>query len=150
MITQSWHAVQMIAVGDWCVAYLEPRTFYAVGEVIEPRQRPTFYDSVDRTLRERWHAHYEGVVRYRDAPTFYEDFTDDWVLHMKNTCSGKEEPSKYPERVDVKKWTHIVYSGIQIEGLKEAAINRWPSGTIIPVHKWFFDEVAKALQRGSS
>lgn len=83
--TKRLRAVVEVEVGDWLVAYLKPKTFYAVGEVIEPLQRawqrghPVQEDSIERTVSEQTHRFLDGVVRYTETHVFYDDFTDSWV-----------------------------------------------------------------------
>ena len=81
----NWNLLTRVAVGDWLAAYLRSSTFYAVGQVIEPRvwQRHAgaarHTDTVERTVQEHRHRFLDGVVRYGDAPAAYEDFTDPWT-----------------------------------------------------------------------
>ena len=83
--TRHLKEVMKVKAGDWLVAYLKPKTFYAVGEVVEPRRRawqrghPVHKDSVERTTSEQTHQFLDGIVRYTETPVFYDDFTDPWV-----------------------------------------------------------------------
>src|SRR5262245_54724176 len=59
--TRNWNQAGRVQPGDWIVAYLPESTFYAVGEVIEPRVRPrhtnqpNHQDSISRTVSEHRH-----------------------------------------------------------------------------------------------
>jgi hypothetical protein len=125
--TNNWRLVlPRIRPGDWLVAYLaRPARFFAVGQVIEPRERsryqgqPRHIDTVERTTAEHRHLHLDGVVRYSDTPAAYEDFTDPWHHRAINSRSGGEEVWRYPQRVDVEEWLHYVPAGVTVPGLNE-------------------------------
>jgi hypothetical protein len=127
-----------IEVGDWFAAYL-PRqtsrrqgrppkgTFFAIGEVIEPRDRPRHrraarhFDYVARTVREHSHSFLDGVVGYTDAPVLYEDFTDPWRCPEEQRAENQLSEWLYPQRIDVREWEAVVPSGVQVPGVAAAA-----------------------------
>jgi hypothetical protein len=125
--TTNWRRVlPHIQPGDWLVAYLaRPPRFFAVGQVIEPRERardqghPRHEDTVERTTNEHRHLHFDGLVRYTDTPAAYEDFTDPWDHRGANPRSGKEEVWRYPQRIDVRQWLHHVPGGVTVPGLND-------------------------------
>ncbi|HJZ56650.1 MAG TPA: hypothetical protein VKE74_16910, partial [Gemmataceae bacterium] len=125
--TNNWRQVlSQIRPGDWLVAYLaRPARFFAVGRVIEPRERgryrgrPRFEDTVERTTAEHRHLHLGGVVRYTDTPAAYEDFTDPWHHRGVNPRSEEEEVWRYPQRIDVRQWLHHVPGGVTVPGLND-------------------------------
>jgi hypothetical protein len=123
--TKHLKAVVEVEAGDWLVAYLKPKTFYAVGEVIEPRQRAwqrghqVHEDSIERTVTDQTHRFLDGIVRYTETRVYYDDFTDPWVLSGMNSYSEQREDWKYPQRIDVREWEDKC-AGVQVDGLAEA------------------------------
>ncbi len=149
----AWAAVEKIEIGDWCVAYLPPRRFFAIGEVIEPRKRerhlnkPIHQDSIERTIREHRHLYFDGVIYYVESDVLYEDFTDDWNITFPK--DGRLETYKYPQRIDVEEWLHAVPSGIRLRGLRDAASNR-QRDVVFEIDQDFFDTVRRELVVRSS
>ncbi len=150
--TKHLRAVTEIKVGDWLVAYLNPKTFFAVGEVVAPRQRawqreqPVHEDSIERTVVEHSHRFLDGVVRYTPETTvFYDDFTDAWVRSGVNKFSEQREDWKYPQRIDVREWEHKC-TGVQVDGLGEAV--EFPNYrlALFEIPQLFFDVVRSRLQ----
>jgi hypothetical protein len=130
---------------------LPPSRFYAIGEVIEPREReryrnqPLHVDSIGR-VTQHGHRFLDGVVRYTpDTSVFYEDYTDPWVLRDINPYSQQPEDWRYPQRIDVKKWVYI-RSGIPVDGLAEAAPLPLYRYAVFEIPKSFFDTIRAHLQ----
>ncbi len=141
-----------IQVGDWLVAYLPNSTFYAIGEVIEPRDRPQHSgaarhaDTVARTVRDHCHLFLGGVVRYIDTPALYEDFTDPWRCPAGETTENQPAMWEYPQRIDVRQWECVVPSGVQVGGLAE--VTQFPAfrRAAFEIPEPFFAAVADALR----
>jgi protein kinase-like protein len=147
-----WKAVAKVEAGDWLVAYLKPKRFYAVGEVIEPRQRvrhdgkPVHEGCIERTVTEQTHRFLDGVVRYTpETRVFYEDFTDPWVLSVTNRYSQQREDQKYPQRIDVREWEHKC-AGVQVEGLAEAVAFPLYRLSVFELPEPFFKIIRERLQ----
>jgi hypothetical protein len=154
-LTNSWREASQVSVGDWCVAYLRHRRFYAIGQVITPRKRCIHQDEVQRTLNQRCHIYLEGIVEYTDsAGAFYEDFTDDWNLPLNNPhCSNcqnrprqRKELWRYSQRIDVKKWQYQVLEGVCMPGLSKASPHSYRAAAF-PITEQFFSIVRKALEQ---
>jgi hypothetical protein len=153
--TKHWKVVAEVKLGDWFVAYLPPKRFYAIGEVIEPRKRdrhrnqPIYEDSIERTMTEQTHRFLDGVVHYtHDASVFYEDFTDPWVLSGINQYSELQENWKYPQRIDVREWEYKG-AGVPVDGLAEAV--SFPSYrlALFEIPEPFFEIIRARLQAGT-
>ena len=129
------------------MAYLKPKTFYAVGEVIEPRQRdwqrghPVHEDSVERTTSEQTHQFLDGIVRYTETPVFYDDFTGPWVLPY----SEQPEQYTYPQRIDVREWEDQC-DGVQVDGVAQAVAFPLYRLAVFEIPKAFFERIRAALQ----
>jgi hypothetical protein len=149
--TKHLKAVVEVEAGDCLVAYLKPKTFYAVGEVIEPRQRawqrghPVHEDSIERTVTEQTHRFLNGVVRYSETPVYYDDFTDTWVLSGINSYSEKREDWKYPQRIDVREWEDKC-AGVQVDGLAEAVAFPLYRLAVFEIPQSFFEIIRARLQ----
>jgi hypothetical protein len=146
--SKNWNVLRRVGVGDWFVAYLPDSRFYAVGEVIAPRDagQPHQEDTVARTVREHAHRHLTGPVRYSDTPVFYEDFTDAWNLTGANPHSKQTEVWRYPQRIDVREWEYVVASGVRVEGLSTAAPFPRYRDALFEIPRSFFEGVRAALE----
>lgn len=108
MIRNNLKTVARINSEDWLLAYLaasattnQTSTFYAVGQVIEPRLRfssTVSEDTIERTLLENKHRHLNGIIRYKDAPAFYEDLSDDWSCPADQSRGDQPKVFLYPQR----------------------------------------------------
>jgi hypothetical protein len=150
--TKHLRTVADVHTGDWLVAYLKPKTFYAVGEVIEPRTRsrhrdqPIHEDSIGRTVTEQTHRFLDGIVRYTPETTiFYEDFTDPWVLSGINSYSEQPEDWRYSQRIDVREWEHEG-AGVQVDGLGEAVDFPLYRNAVFEIPETFFNIIRARLQ----
>jgi hypothetical protein len=149
--TKHLKAVTEIEAEDWLVAYLKPKTFYAVGEVIEPRQHawqrghPVHEDSIERTVAEQTHRFLNGIVRYAETRVFYDDFTDPWVLSGVNSYSEQREDWKYPQRIDVREWEYKC-AGVQVDGLAEAVAFPLYRLAVFEIPEPFFQFIRAHLQ----
>lgn len=123
--TINWKSACQIVPGDYLVAYL-PRRFYAIGQVISPRllSKPSgvtiHKDRVERTITEKQHKFFDGVVQYQDAAAFYEDFTDTKTKSFPAPRGGKSRQPKtwkYAQRVDVAEWKLVNDEGVPVVGL---------------------------------
>ncbi len=148
--TISWQSLPDIVAGDWLLAYLKPSTFYAIGEVVEPRvfgslSGQFIIDTVDRTTKENRHLHFDGIVRYSDAPAFYENHSDTWKLRGAVDGSG---PAwfDYAQRIDVEKWLHYYQHGVTLGGLATVAPFPEYRKAYFRISSEYFDTVADALQ----
>jgi hypothetical protein len=145
--TANWRRLRGISEGDWFVAYL-PRdrtvsgnSFFAVGQVRMPRISSKSGDR-KKTIEEyvaerRSHDHNTGYVYYKEAPVFYEDFTDEWR-------EPENDLARYAQRIDVEDWEHYVPEGIPwLNGLKIPVpeIQR----AFFKIRKGVFDRIAKQL-----
>lgn len=153
--TRNWRTVAEIEAGDWLVAYLKRSMFYAVGEVIEPRQRPwhpsgpPHEDSIERTVTQGRHRFPDGVVRYTgETLVFYEDFMDPWDRPDINRYGGQPENWKYPQRIDVQDWQHKRISGVNAGGLAQAAPFPLYRQTVFEIPQEFFERIRNCLQAG--
>src|SRR5262245_50993801 len=141
-----------IEVGDWFAAYLPNSTFYALGEVIEPRDRPRHRgaarhtDTVERTVRQHSHRFLDGVVRYTDAPVIYEDFTDRWRCPAAQTTENQPSEWVYPQRIDVHEWKRVVPNGVQVGGLADAVAFPAYRRAAFEIPEEFFEAVAAELR----
>lgn len=141
--TKHLRAVIEVEAGDWLVAYLKPKTFYAVGEVIEPRQRawqrglPAHEDSIERTVTEQTHHFLDGLVRYAETRVYYDDFADPWV--------SEREDWKYPQRIDVREW-ECECDGVQVDGLAEAVAFPLYRRAVFEIPEPFFQIIRAHLQ----
>lgn len=125
-LTANWRGAQRIAVGDPCLAYLAPNGFYAAGRVIAPRKPSNHVGSIVLALDEDRHEYLDGIVHYRDAEAFYEDFTDPFRYRFEDEGTGQLESYPYAQRVDVDEWRYArkasngAYIGLRVEGLNDA------------------------------
>ena len=153
--TKNWNTLKDVRAGDWLLAYMRNSTFYSVGQVIEPRKRARHSaaaeheDSVERTTREHRHRFLDGVVAYNDAPVLYEDFVDPWSCTVEPAEPRQPRQWHYNQRVDVHEWQHVVYRGVQVEGLSTAAPFPRFRQAVFPIDRSFFDVVAAELSRVS-
>jgi hypothetical protein len=153
--SRNWNALREVKPGDWLVAYMRGSRFFAIGEVTEPRRRnrhrgqPPQEDTICRTKGEHRHRFLSGIVRYEDAPVFYEDFTDTWNRPVTNALSGQTEVWRYPQRIDVGEWCHVVPSGVKVEGLAEAVPFPRFRLAVFEIPEDFFDEVRARLKSGA-
>jgi hypothetical protein len=98
-----------------------------VGQVVKPKRRKwqsraaEHFDTIQRTVRESHHLYFDGVVKYRDAAAFYEDFTDDWNHPITDRGPGYPEFWPYAQRIDVAQWKRVVPEGVTVSGLAAAA-----------------------------
>lgn len=151
MVKRAWKGFSDVQIGDWLVAYLKSNTFFAIGQVRQPRifSNPDVQindDTVERTLHEKSHKHLAGVVRYRDAPAYYEDYTDSWRYNLDEPGEGVPPYFSYPQRLDVDSWLHYVDGGVYLGGL----------GPIVPIYQLreplfripqeFFDKIVDGLR----
>jgi hypothetical protein len=149
--TKHLNAVTEIEAGDWLVAYLKPKTFYAVGEVIKPRQRawqrgqPVHEDSIERTVTDQTHRFLDGIVRYMETGVYYDDFTDPWVQPVINPYSDQREDWKYPQRIDAREW-EVKFDGVQVDGLAEAVAFPMYRLAVFEIPMSFFEIIRARLQ----
>ncbi len=149
-LTKAWNAVRAVSTGDWLLAYLSHKTFYAIGEVISPRafsdvKAVVSTDEVARTLSENSHHFFKGLVRYTDAPMFYEDFSDRWNYKPQSVENGDPPTFPYAQRIDVASWKHFNQNGVIADGLANASQKRYRQA-IFQINKDFFDVVSAALK----
>ena len=151
----NWNNLTEVAVGDWLVAYLKPSTFYAVGEVIKPRNRTRHVgatlhdDTVARTVQERRHRFLEGVVRYSDAKVLYEDFTESgsWTVPVPAGRDSQPAAWHYPQRIDVREWELVVPKGVQLDGLgAEVAVSAIRKAAL-RISDGYFRKIVNALAK---
>jgi hypothetical protein len=145
--TKHLRSVAEVEAGDWLVAYLKPKTFYAVAEVIEPRERvwqcgqPVHEDSIERTVTEQTHRFLDGIVRYTpETRVFYDDFTDPWI--------EQREDWKYPQRIDVREWEYKC-AGVQVDGLAEAVAFPVYRLAVFEIPESFLEIIRTRLQEGT-
>jgi len=150
--SKNWNALREIKPGDWLVAYLRSKRFFAIGKAIEPRSRerhhgqPHREDTVERTVKEHAHRFLSGVVRYADAPAFYEDFTDSWSRRVTNDFSHQPEVWRYPQRIDVDGWREVVRSGVEVKGLADAVPRPQIRLAAFQIPKPLFETIKLQLQ----
>jgi hypothetical protein len=148
--TKNWRAAGNVKPGDWLVAYLKGNKFYAIGQVIEPRKRErhrgcqVHRDSIERTVTEHRHEFSDGVVHYTSV--FYEDFTDPWSVSVINPHSNQREVWRYNQRIDVESWDEFQPQGVQVRGLRDAAVREWYRDAIFEIRESFFAQVRAALR----
>ena len=154
--TVTWNSLTDVSIGDYIIAYLRPSKFFAVGQICKPRKvvkkaaSALYTDKVSRTTDEWEHLHFDGIVRYSDAPAFYEDFTDHWSFST-DGVSGIEPPSyPYAQRIDVVEWEHVVPNGVPVAGLSVAAPLPDYRKPIFQVKDEFFTIVKTALCAAAS
>lgn len=98
--TEALKTMYDVRIGDVLIAYLKGSKFFAIGRVVAPRKLTRLpasklqVDSIERTIDERCHQYLSGIVKYRDAPAFYDDFTDKWHLDTKH--HGPDAPAFWP------------------------------------------------------
>ena len=146
--TETWKSLTDISIGDWILAYLSGSAFFAIGQICAPRDskgKTVHTDTVRRTVKEARHLHFDGVVRYADAPAFYEDFTDHWKLSLDPPRQGQPPDWLYPQRIDVARWDNVVPDGIEMTGLAAAAPLPEYRKPIFQVDAEFFHDVAEEL-----
>lgn len=146
-VTANWRRTKYIQAGDWFVAYLPKKksangnAFFAIGQVREPRKLASPSSSVS-TVEEyidaqSSHDVANGVVRYSDAPMFYEDFDDSWF-------AADYPELKYAQRIDVDQWKHIVPGGVP--WLSKLDIEPYEiQRAFFKIEKSYFDEIAEML-----
>jgi hypothetical protein len=150
--TANWNILMGVKVGDWFAAYLPNSTFYAIGEVIEPRVRARHVgaamhiDTVARTVRERRHRYLDGVVRYCDAAALYEDFTDQWTCPNAHATENQPSAWQFPQRIEVREWEHVVPRGVQVDGLSSAAPLPAYRRAAFEIPEAFFETIAAKLR----
>jgi hypothetical protein len=148
--TNNWRAADKPKPGDWLVAYLSEKTFYAVGEVIDRRKRerhhnqPVQQDTIERTTKEHRHAYLNGIVEYKDARAMYEDFTDPWIFP---SGTPKNEVWKYSQRIDVVEWKDVVINGVQVEGIINKDNFPMCLRAVFDIREDDFKKVQNALQK---
>jgi hypothetical protein len=147
MTKEAWKMLTRVSIDDWILAYLPNNTFFAFGQIREHRIgkiKPVHTDSVKRTVKEACHLFFEGIVQYKDAPAFYEDFTDDWHVKLDKT---KSQPPKWPyaQRMDVVKWEGVVLEGIQVAGLASAAPLPEYRKPLFEIDGEFFEKIKTSL-----
>ncbi|KAF5053503.1 hypothetical protein DSECCO2_397690 [anaerobic digester metagenome] len=153
--TKNWKALCGIKPGDWLVAYLPRSRFFAIGEVVSPRDRtryqgkPRYKDTVERTVRQHLHQYLQGVVNYTDAHALYEDFTDSWGRTVKNEKSQRVERWKYPQRIDVAKWHGINPDGVAVKGLSKHVSVHKIQLAAFEIPRSFFYEIQSHLGLGA-
>jgi hypothetical protein len=147
-----------VKAGDWFVAYLKESRFYGIGEVIEPKSRPRHStamrhsDTVARTVQERRHLSFDGVVRYTDAAVLYEDFTEarSWTCPVEPRQPNQPRVWQYPQRIDVREWKLVTPAGVHLKGLGDdpglPAIRR----TVFRISEAYFQRIVKALDGSGS
>jgi hypothetical protein len=149
--TAAWKSVLEVEIGDWLMAYLSGGWFFAVGRVVEPKTREwqagaiQHSDTVERTVRQGHHLYFDGIVRYRDAPAFYEDFADPWNVSTDGMRDHQPESWPYAQRIDVAEWEHVVADGANVSGLAKAAPLPLYRRPLFPVDADFFAEVLDSL-----
>jgi hypothetical protein len=147
----NWNILMGVKVGDSFAAYLPNSTFYAIGQVIEPRVRARHVgaaihtDTVARAVRDHRHRSLDGVVRYCDAVALYEDFTDQWRCPNAQAAGNQPNAWQYPQRIDVREWEHVVPHGVQVDGLSSAAPLPAYRRAVFEVPEEFFERILKAI-----
>lgn len=147
--TSAWKSLCEISIGDWILAYLTGNRFFAIGQIRRPRKAlkgGAHLDTVARTVAEARHMFLDGIVRYRDAEAFYEDFTDSWSLPIEPPRPGQPPDWRYAQRIDVTRWEHVVADGIIVPGLSAAAPLPEYRKPIFQVHADFFHRVSEELR----
>ena len=155
--TEALNSMCDVHIGDTLVAYLKGSMFFAIGRVVEPRKLSCLpasklqVDSIKRTTakNEKCHQYLSGLVKYRDAPAFYDDFTDKWHLDTKH--HGPDAPPflPYAQRIDIDEWKYEVEGGVVVHGLADVvAFPRYRQPLFEIRDKKFFKRIENALRVG--
>ncbi len=144
-VTTNWRRTKQIKIGDKLIAYLskdrhpDRNGFFAIGEVIEQRKKPTKTSAVDAYVRlKRSHDHKKGIIFYEDSPALYENFSDKWR-------SQSHPEYRYAQRIDVAKWQFINKSGVRwLKGLKVSVSDQ--TKAFFEVDRTWFDRIQKQLK----
>jgi hypothetical protein len=169
-LTANWRGAQRIEPGDFCLAYLAPNGFYAVGAVAEPPEHRDHVDTVKRALDEDRHKHLDGIVYYEDASAFYENHGDYFRYEAVHEKTNHKESYPYAQRVDITEWRYKrkapngAYIGIRVDGL-ETAVQRCNKNkdeqggelrkccmrdVVIEVDRAFYSEIETKLRQALS
>jgi hypothetical protein len=150
--SRNWNIMPEVKAGDWLVAYCRDVTFYAVGEVIGPRTRSRHSgatqnsDTVQQTVQRQGHLYLSGLVRYEDAPVFYEDFTDPWRHPLSPPRPGQPSAWLYPQRIDVRAWENVVTGGVRVPGMSDHVPFPDFRNAAFVIPEKYFQEIVAALQ----
>jgi Domain of unknown function (DUF3883) len=140
-IQRNWSQAERIEEGDWFVAYLKPKRFFAVGKVRRPRtigQGPT--GEIQEYIKQKKSpVHPTGHIYYTSV--FYEDFTDSWRKAGHNGF-------RYPQRIDVEQWLHYAPAGVSVKGLGETRLYDLQNA-VFEIPKAFFQTVLAKLSSAS-
>ena len=136
--------------GDLLVAYLPGNRFFAVGEVQRIPLAVKHHDSIDRTVREHQHKYLEGVVKYEESEIFYEDFTDTWVSYLGERVKGQPEFWRYPQRISVGRWKHVVKVGVVVPGVSKIAKFPEYRKAVFEIDESFYDRVVEKLNANAN
>ncbi len=155
--TSALSSICDVNTGDFLIAYLKGSRFFGIGQVVFPRKLALIpdseqqIDSIERTTADKAHRYLSGLVKYRDAPASYDDFTDT----SKFSTEGQEGvvPPFWPyaQRIDAEDWQHKVQAGVEVPGISEFVefpCYRWPVFEIRDVS--FVERIRKALVSGTS
>lgn len=134
VITTNWRALEDISTGDTFVAYLRPRTFYAIGNVIGPRRKRTSGDRTDTIANylERRESYHNGFV-YFTSSVVYEDFTDEF--------------RGYPVRIDVDRWVNCLGDGVAVPGVLKHIQRSMVRRAAFKIPKRLFQQIERELAR---
>jgi len=151
MVTRAWKDFSDVRIGDWLVAYLKTNTFFAIGQVRQPRifsnaDVEISDDTVARTLDKKSHKYLAGIVRYQDAPAYYEDYTDPWRYHLAEPDDGDPPCFLYPQRIDVDTWLHYCDDGVYLSGLGPIVPINQLREPLFRIPKEFFDDIVVGLR----
>jgi hypothetical protein len=114
-----------VSIGDYLIAYLKGSRFFGIGQVVAPRKLTTLpgseqqIDSIERTTTDKAHRYLSGLVKYRDAPSFYDDFTDTWNFSTEGQVGLVPPFWPYAQRIDVEEWQYKVQAGVVVPGISE-------------------------------
>ena len=146
-----------VNIGDFLIAYLKGSRFFGIGQVVAPRKLASLpdseqqIDSIERTIADKAHRYLSGLVKYRDAPAFYDDFTDTWNFSTEGQAGLVPPLWPYAQRIDVEEWQYKVQAGVEVPGISEFVEfprYRWPVFEIRDVA--FVERIRNALCAGAS
>lgn len=153
--TYTWKRLKDIKPGNWVVAYLPSSSYFAVGKVIRPRRPMTHKDTVKAYVERKAPLFQDGIIYYTDAPVFYEDYTNQLELEVKNrrSChSDTRETWNYNQRVDVQKWINVIPDGVELNGLLRAttACANTCRHAVFEIERRYFQRIEASLKRQSA
>jgi hypothetical protein len=146
-----------VNIGDFLIAYLKGSRFFGIGQVVAPRKLASLpdseqqIDSIERTIADKAHRYLNGLVKYRDAPAFYDDFTDTSNFPTEGQAGQVPPFWPYAQRIDVEEWQYKSQAGVRVPGISEFVEfprYRWPIFEIRDIS--FVERIKNALVAGTS